>query len=465
MTTKTIGKRSTTKRAAPLSIPPLAKPRKIRAPQIVSQTLPNGLRVIAMRKRGAPVLEARLRIPVDRNNRSTFAKGTVLAETMLKGTKQRPGTAFEQDLGLTGGTLDVSFDRDKIRIGGMTLVDHAGQFLQLLADALLNAAYTPRTVDAERARLIERIAIAGSSSGVIAAKTLASTLYGQNPYGIVLPEAADMVPVTAATVRALHRKLVLPHGALLVLVGDLSATKAIALAEAAFGDWTGSLGRVEAKVPQVALVGPLVLVDRPDAVQSSIHFGGAGLDRFDPGHPAQLVANTIFGGNFSSRLVANLREDKGYTYSPRSALDLGRLATTFSVVADVATDVTAASINEIEYELRRMVSTSVQSTELEAARDYLIGSSSLALATQAGLATSVANLEFAGASLDWMRELLVSIGKVTAQDVAATALRMMRPTLMRTVVVGAAAELEIPLAAIVPAVESFRAEQPLNSKD
>ena len=117
------------------------------------------------------------------------------------------------------------------------------------------------------------------------------------------------------------RQRVSPTGALLLVVGDVRPAAALDAVEAALGDW--AVGSSPAKAPALPSVsaGALMLVDRPGAVQSNLRLAGPGLRRSDPGYAALQLANTIFGGYFSSRLVANLREDKGYTYSPRSGLE------------------------------------------------------------------------------------------------------------------------------------------------
>lgn len=430
------------------SVPPLAVARKLRAPRLVEHRLSNGLRILVIRKPGIPVVEARLRLPMLSVDRPSYAKARLLEETMLKGTSTYSALELEQQLGLLGGGISVGVDRDRLSVGGMTLSQHLPKFLGLMSDALQHATYPNDAVIAERGRLIERLSVANSSAGVVASKTLARNLFAEHPYAVVIPEAEDLTATSPAMVRGVHRRRVIPAGALLVLVGDLSPTKAIAAAERAFDGWTGKATRSKLPAMNAHTSGPVVLVDRPGSVQSSIHLASIGFGRFDELHPAQMVANMIFGGNFSSRLVANLREDKGYTYSPHSSLDLAPQATTFSISADVATEVTAASLTEISYELSRMVTTTVTADELDSARQYLIGSVALSQSSQAGLASTTANLEFAGASLQWLRDLLVKIADVTIEDVHEAAMKIMQPTQIRTVVVGDASQVEPSLRAI-----------------
>ena len=128
------------------------------------------------------------------------------------------------------------------------------------------------------------------------------------------------------------------------------------------------------------------LVDRPGAVQSNLRIGGLALPRTDPDHPAQELANAVFAGPFSSRLVQNIREDKGYTYSPRSTLHHNGRASFALLQADVATEVTAPALVEMGYELGRIVSLPPTAEEVGAMAQHLVGVLALSTSTQAGMA-------------------------------------------------------------------------------
>src|SRR5581483_2801744 len=196
-------------------------------------------------------------------------------------------------------------------------------------------------------------------------------------------------------------------------------------AEAALGSWPGA-GRVP-RLPALPPVepGPIVLIDRPGAAQSNVRIGGPALTRRDAGLPALQLANMVFGGYFSSRLVENIREDKGYTYSPHALIDHSTAGSNLLVEADVATEVTGPALMEIGYEMGRVALLPVGEEELENARQYAIGSLQLSTATQAGLATMITSLVAAGLDLDWLREHPGRLAKVTVDEVGAQAARFL----------------------------------------
>jgi predicted Zn-dependent peptidase len=195
---------------------------------------------------------------------------------------------------------------------------------------------------------------------------------------------------------------------------------------------------------------PLLVVDRPGSVQSSFRFATMAVPRTDPDYPAVQLANLVFGGYFSSRWVENLREDKGYTYGPHSRIDHQTLGSVLTLDAEVATEVTAPSLLETVYELGRIASLPVRAEEVDAVRQYAIGSLALSTATQAGLAITLSALSAFGLGLDWIVEHPARLQKVTVDDVSAAAAKYLAPTRFTSVVVGDAATISSPLAALGP---------------
>lgn len=424
-----------------LTMPALAEPTSVTRPRLNRRTLENGLQVIAIRRPSVPMVEVRLRIPLAIGSATMVDRITLLSETVLKGTESYDDQELEQQLGLLGGQLNVGASRDAVMAGGSVLAQRLPDYLDLLSEVVRTATYPKNDVEDERARLAEHLVIASSSAGAAAAKALAAKLYGDHPYSRAMADPESILGTEASQVRALHRARVRPEGAVLVLVGDLQPSRALDAAEEALSAWSGPAASTRVPRARFDASPQITVVDRPGSVQSAIRFGMPVIGRDDPAYPALQVTSMLFGGYFSSRLVANLREDKGYTYSPRSGIDLGQQASSLTISADVATDVTAAAVNEIRYELGRLVSTYPTDEELENARQYLIGSALIGMSSQAGLASTCANLEVLGLGLDWLAQHQKAIAKVSAQDVRDAAANLIPPTAARIVVVGDADEI------------------------
>mgnify|MGYP000114839669 CR=1 FL=1 len=227
----------------------------------------------------------------------------------------------------------------------------------------------------------------------------------------------EVLAVSPSTLRAAHRRRMVPDGSLLVLVGDLSPARTLDRVEAALGDWSadGSATQVP-KVPAME-PGPLLLVDRPGAVQSNLRVGGPAPSRTDPAYAAAELANALFGGYFSSRLVRNIREDKGYTYSPFSQISSRYRDAYWAQNADVTTKDTGASLKEIFAEIDRLQAEPPSAEELKGIQNYVAGSFVLQNSSRAGIIGPLAFLDLHGLPATSLTEFVQKVHAVTPAKV------------------------------------------------
>jgi predicted Zn-dependent peptidase len=423
-------------------------------PEAHETTLPDGLRLVVVPRPGVPLIELRLRVPFAAKTALAAgehtARGAVLSGAVLLGTTAHDQTGIAQLMQSHGAELSVSTDPDRLLFSTTMLPDGLAPVLGLLAEILTGATYPDDQVVGERDRVAERIAIARSQPGVIARSALAARRYGDHPYAIQLPEDRLVSAVDGDALRGLHRERVLPAGSSLVLVGDLDPRAATDVVADALAAWSSTGHAVEAPPAPELHVPGIELVDRPGAVQSNIRLGGPAPGRTDPDLPAVRLANMIFGGYFSSRLVENIRERRGYTYSPRSSVDHQAAGSSFVVEADVATEVTGPALLETWYELGRMALTPVTDAELDGARRYILGSMALSTATHAGLASTLSALVGAGLPAEWLAEHQRALAAVTVEEVQDASLRYLAAEGLTAVVVGDADRAAGPLQALGP---------------
>lgn len=431
-------------------VPPLAPPTEVHLPPYDQRTLANGLTVSALRRVGVPLVEVRIRVPLLGAKPKARARAEVLSETLLAGTQLRDKVQIAARVQELGASVSVDTDDDWLKISGSVLSSRLFDLLSVVAEVLSVPTFPPAEVAGEAARLSERIRIARSQAGVQAAEALAERLYGSHPYGLGLPDPGEVTRVRAKAMRAFFAARVAPAGGSVVLVGDTEPQRLLDNAEIALGGWAGADGAQggHAKAPRFRTDGPLLLVDRAGSVQSSIRVGGPAPRRDDPDYPAFQLANLVFGGYFSSRLVTNLREEKGYTYSPHSQVSHHAAASELTVQADVATEVTAAALLETRYELGRIASLPVSQSELDDAREYAIGSLAVGTASHAGLASTVAALLASGVPARFLVEHPARLREVTVEQVQEQARRYLAPARMATVVVGSADAVREPLCAL-----------------
>ncbi len=427
-------------------VPPL---RAIKLPVVAERQLGNGLRVVAARRSGVPRVEARLLVPSARNKSAADpALSQVLTKTLLSGTTERSSTQVAQELQRLGGHLEAGADSEDFVLSGSALAGELPAFLGLVGEILTGATHPEEEVSVQREVIAQEITLQLSQPATIARQALLRRLFADHPYGQGPPAPAAVQAVKAAQLRKLHDKRLRPEGAILVLVGDVAPTRALDLAEGALGGWPTGGGKPGLAAPRPTQRGPTLLVDRPGSVQTNIRIGGPAVGRTHPDFPKLALANLVFGGYFVSRLVDNIRERRGYTYSPHSGVQQQRLASFFAVQADVATEVTGPALVEIRYELGRMLAGPLEEAELLSAKRFLSGTLSMSIQTQAGLASYLTTLASRNLPIQYLREFPAAVEVLTEADVIDAARRYFAPRHLQTVMVG-------DVDAIRAAVEAF----------
>ncbi|ONF62602.1 M16 family metallopeptidase [Amycolatopsis keratiniphila] len=434
--------------AGPRPVPSLGTQRAAADLSHVDTALSNGLRVLAVRKPTVPLVELRVWIPFAGEDKLHPATAEVLAETLLTGTARRDRIEIDADLALIGGDLASGVDPERLVVTGTSLADGLPTMLDVLADALTGASYADAEVERERERLIERIAVSRTQPRTIAREALQKHRYGDHPAVREVPQAEDVAVVTPEQVRALHRASVLPRGSVLVIVGDIDPETVIGDLEKAFGGWASDRSAVRLPPLPELTGGNVLLVPRAGAVQSQIRLSAQTVSRTDPRYPALQLANLVYGGYFSSRLVENIREDKGYTYSAHSGFEFTDQTAVVNVDADTATDATAAALMETRYELARLGLVPPTAEEVESVRQYAIGSLVTAASSQGGLAAQLSALAATGLGVEWLAGHPERLAAVTAEDVANAALEFFAPKRFTGVVVGDADVLAPKLTAL-----------------
>ncbi len=431
-------------------VPPLGPPPKAKQPSTAERVLDSGLRLVAVRRPGVPLVELRLRIPLGGTAPTHRGRASLLGESLLTGTARHSQVELAESIQALGGYLSCSVDPDRLLVAGAVLKSGLADLICLLTEVLTEAAYPAREVALERDRMVQNLAVARSQPAVLAREALRRQLYGNHPYGREIPEPELVGAVTAAQLRRLHADRVIPSGSVLVLVGDLTPARTIDRVGTALEQWqAGGRPRELPSLPGV-VPGPPLLVHRAGSVQSSIRLGGRAPGRADPDYPALHLANLIFGGYFSSRLVENIREDKGYTYSAHSRIEHATAGSTLVVDADVANEVTAPALVEIGYELARIATVPPSEQELADVRQYATGTLALSIASQAGLASMLSALAGTGLGLNWLREYPGKLAKVSLQQAFEAACRWLAPAGLATVILGDLEQIAAPLRVLGP---------------
>jgi len=431
----------------PLSplVPALEAERAVVWPARTTRTLGNGLQVVLVESHTIPKFNGQLLFRSGNAAAAGEAPGLAdITSTVARtGTARRSSRQIEEDLRRMGADLGTGAGSDTSHISFSGLTEFSADLLALAAELAQQASFPAEEFERERRQWIEGLKIERATPGFLAGERLRRALFGEHPYAVVSPTEAEAQAYAREQLERFYRTHYSPAGALLVLVGDFAAAPMLEQVEKTFGGWRAPS---PAARPHPAPLRPrgrrVHVVHMPGTVQTQILLGNHAITRQHPDWFRLSLANSLFGGAFSSRLVMNIREQKGYTYSPRSTVNPLREHGWFSVSAAVRNDVVAATLTEVFYELDRMRSVPVGEDELADARNYMTGVFSLGLATQDGLTGQLVNVYLNDLPQDYLETYRAKIRALTAQDVLAAAQRHFDSGNAQIVVAGDRAQIE-----------------------
>ena len=419
---------------APVSplTPPLAPERPVVWPERTEARLSCGIPVHMVERHTIPKFSIQFFV---RSGAASVAPGAHAAAS-LAGALLRTGTssrdeqaiasrdeqAIDDELRRIGADLSSGAGADASWIAANGLSEFSAQLINLVADVARDPAFPEGPFERERRNAIEAARLDRTSPSFLAGERFRSELFGAHPYAVVSPSEDQLAAVTRADLQAFHRAHYSPQNALLLAVGDFSPSRLVEQMESAFAGWTGSaVERPAEPEPPEHFGRHVALVHVPGAVQAQIAAGNLAITRSHPDWFRMTLANAIYGGAFHSRLVANIREQKGYTYSPRSGMTAFRRRGYFSVHAAVRNDVVAATLTEIFYELDRIRALPVTDDELADAKAYLSGVFSLGIATLGGLASQLGTLYLHDLPERYLETYREHVRAVSALEVMAAA--------------------------------------------
>lgn len=451
MTTRTLDQIRRTEQG-PRLIPPFKAPGPATTPPNFDTELPNGLRVLLVQRSSTPTVYARVVIPFADTDPRHAARAHLLARSLFSGTSCRTRLETDTEIALLGGGLDAAVTPERLGIGAMAPASGLPRVLDVIVDAITDATYPDSEILHERDLIPQEVAQARANPDVVAAEALLRHLYGDHPVTRELPDPAVAATLNPEEIRELHGAAMTPRGAALLLVGDFDLDQAVNDVEHITAGWTSAATAQQLPPIPTLSGGELRVVNLPRALQSHLRLAAPAVSYTDPRFPALSLATLAFGGSFSSRLVAVVREQKGYCYAASSTLNVHQhsagLTTTLNVSMNTATNNTAAVWRTLCDELERFVADPPAGAELEQIRSHAIGSQLTAFRSQRHLAEALNGLVNAGLSMNWFATERERLTAVTADEIAAVAQNFFRPEQFTGVIVGDADALTAPLSGV-----------------
>jgi zinc protease len=384
--------------------PAVGPERPFTPPPRVERTLPNGLQVVTVRYPTVPkvsvVLTVRSGLAEDPAKQAGLAQFVV--DAVQEGTTSRDSRKLKRDVFAMGATLSGFAGQDTSTFTMRGLADTLPQMLDILADVARNPTFSQDEIDLLKTNTKQGLQAQLASPQFVANRAYRQALFGAHPYARVGPTPESVDAIDRAAIAAYHKAHYRPNNAFVIVTGDVTPDTVTAAVQKAFGSWARGDVPPSATPAVPELQGrKIVFVQRPNSVQSSISVGNFAIRRNDPRWPVLQLANQIYGAAFDSRLVRNIREEKGYTYSPQSQFQAMEQAGFYRAVADVRNDVTGATVKEIYGEIDKFRTGGPEPDELTNAKTYMRGLFVIQNATQAGLTNTLNTMYSFGLPKDY----------------------------------------------------------------
>ena len=356
--------------------------------------------------------------------------------TMLKeGTSSRSGEQIAEEAARMGGQVNVSVGADLTTISGDVLSEFGPDLAALIADVVTH----PSLPASELARIkndrLRQLSIARTQPGSIASERFRQVLYPNHPYGRVFPSEEMVNRYTIGDIQKFYKENFGAARTHIYVAGRFDAGAMKKAITQAFDGWTRGSAPVE-NIPKPVAARTINLIDRPGAAQSTIYLGLPVIYPGNPDYVPLLVTNALLGGSFASRITSNIREAKGYTYSPSSTLSTRFRDAYWVEVADVTTAVTGPSLKEIFYEIDRLQKEPPTEEELQGIKNYLAGIFVLNNSTRQGVINQLSFVDLHGLDDKYLTTYVQKVFAVTPKDVQRLAQTYLLGDKMTLVVVG-----------------------------
>ena len=359
--------------------------------------LANGMRVVAVLHHEQPAVSIRLLVGAGsaQDPRGKGGVANLTASLLDQGTTTRSAQQIADQIDFIGGDLGTGAATDLSFVNAIVMKDSFQTGMDLIADVARNPSFAPEEIARQKDQILSSLRVNADDTGYIADVVFDRLVYGFHPYG--LPGSGTEESLGALTrddVQAFHRQYFVPNNMILAIVGDVTSDEAFAAAERVFGGWA------RAALPAVAPVEPppsarrIVIIDKPDAVQTSIRVGQLAIPRKHPDYMAWDLAVKILGGEGANRLHQVLRSQYGLTYGAQADTEARKNAGDFVAETDTRTDTTGQALRLMIDEFARLPRERVGERELSDAQAYLAGSFPLTIETPDQIATQVLNVLF-----------------------------------------------------------------------
>ncbi len=417
---------------------PLAA-RDVNFPPYEIRTLRNGMQVIAVLHHEQPAVSMRLLIRTGavQDPANKVGVATLTASLLDRGTQSKTAEEIADEIDFIGGALATGSGSDLTFANAVVMKDSFDVGINLLADVVRSPAFAEEEIDRQKEQTISSLQVSANDPAYVAGVLLERLVYGFHPYG--LPNSGTpetLAAITRADLQEYHRKYFVPNNMVLAIVGDVTGEEAFAAADRAFGGWP------RGEVPPVALTAPpeptrrIVVIDKPDAVQTEIRVGQLAIPRKHNDYMAFDLASKILGGEGANRLHQVLRSERGLTYGAQADSEARKQSGHLVAETATRTETTGEALRLMVDEIAKLQRERVGERELSDAQAYLAGSFPLTIETPNDIATQVLNVIFYELPVTEIGSFRERVQAVTPDDIQRVAKQYIRPDRLSIVLVG-----------------------------
>jgi len=417
-------------------------PKAFKLPKVEKFTLPNGLQVTLVPFGAIP--KVLIDVTVRAGNLNESAQQVWLAdftgELLKEGTTSRTSEQVAQQAAGMGGTVSVNVGPDVTQISGDVLSEFAPKMAQLLADVVQHPLLPESEVTRLKQDFQRQLSVQKSQPQTLARERFYQALYPEHPYGRILSTDSIINSFSGEMAKKFYDDNFGAARTHIYVAGKFDPVAVKAAITQSFSSWKRGAEPL-IQVPTTAAKHELDVVDRPGAAQSTVYVGLPTIDPSNSDFIQLQVMNTLLGGSFGSRITANIREQKGYTYSPSSQISVRYRDAFWAEVADVTTAVTGPSIKEILYEIDRLQKTPPSDAELNGIKNYLGGIFVIQNSSRGGLIGRLQYSDLHQLGDDYLETYVQKVFAVTPEQVQQTASKYILSDKLTIVLVGDKAKI------------------------
>lgn len=417
--------------------PPGGQPKPFVFPAQENMTLPNGMKVTLVQYGSVPKVAVTAYVYAGTKEDLPGKKGvsSMVANMLKEGSGKFTSEQISISAAEMGGSLNVGASTDSSVVSGEVLSEFDTRFLELLAEVLMNPNFKAEDLERLRANELRNLAVSSTQAQNQAWEKFRELIFGTHPYGQVNPRVEEVKSFTLDEVKKFYDENYGAAKTHLYVVGQFNSAKIKTAISDTFGKWKSGTP-MKRNVPTVKGEKKFVSIDRPGAPQSTIYLGMPAPNPADADYIKFVVMDSLLGGSFGSRITSNIREDKGYTYSPGSFI-WNRFKTGYWIEsADVTTESTGASIKEILFEIERLKNEPVTDAELQGIKNYMAGIYVLQNSSRFGIIGQLETLHYNELSTAYVDNYVKNILAVKAEDIRDMAKKYLVTDKMTIVVVG-----------------------------